>query len=93
VSFDAYGDQASAGTRSYAYDALGLTDSHGDVLGQFTAAGTGVLGSRAYDPWGAVTATTGTMTGMLGFQSSCGKLRRGPAAATSGPRARMKMPR
>ena len=49
---------------------LALTDAHGDVLGQFTAGGTGVLGSQAYDPWGTVTATTGTMTGMLGFQSA-----------------------
>jgi YD repeat-containing protein len=44
---------------------LALTDAHGDVLGQFTAGGTGVLGSQAYDPWGTVTATTGTMSGML----------------------------
>ena len=49
---------------------LALTDAHGDVLGQFTAAGTTVNGSQAYDPWGTVTATTGTMTGMLGFQSA-----------------------
>jgi len=127
VTFDAYGDQATAGTRSYGYDALGrltadtpaaggggyqfsyvgktgtiasdgvsgyswdpsgsvlagtgapgggtsgvlaLTDAHGDVLGQFTAAGTGVSGSQAYDPWGTVTATHGAMAGMLGFQSA-----------------------
>ena len=50
--------------------ALALTDAHGDVLGQFTAGGTGVLGSQAYDPWGTVTATTGTLSGMLGFQSA-----------------------
>jgi RHS repeat-associated protein len=49
---------------------LALTDAHGDVLGQFTAAGTGVQGSQAYDPWGTVTANTGTMTGMLGYQSA-----------------------
>ena len=127
MTFDAYGDQATAGTRSYGYDALGrltadtpaaggggyqfsyvgktgtiasdgvsgyswdpsgsvlagtgapgggtsgvlaLTDAHGDVLGQFTAAGTGVSGSQAYDPWGTVTATHGAMAGMLGFQSA-----------------------
>jgi RHS repeat-associated protein len=50
--------------------ALALSDSHGDVLGQFTAVGTSVAGSQAYDPWGTVTAATGTMTGMLGFQSA-----------------------
>jgi RHS repeat-associated protein len=50
--------------------ALALTDAHGDVLGQFTAAGTAVSGSQSYDPWGAVTATTGTLSGMLGFQSA-----------------------
>jgi YD repeat-containing protein len=116
VPFDAYGDQASAGTRSYTYDALGrltadtatssgtgyqfsyagatgtiasdgastytwdpsgsvlagvgaagggsgvlaLTSVHGDVLGQFGASGTGVSGSQSYDPWGKVTAATGT---------------------------------
>jgi len=49
---------------------LALTDMHGDVLGQFTAAGTGVSGSQSYDPWGTVTATTGSMAGMLGFQSA-----------------------
>ena len=36
--------------------ALALTDAHGDVLGQFTAAGTALAGSQAYDPWGTVTA-------------------------------------
>jgi RHS repeat-associated protein len=49
---------------------LALTDAHGDVLGQFTAGGTGVQGSQAYDPWGTVTATHGIMAGMLGFQSA-----------------------
>jgi RHS repeat-associated protein len=29
-----------------------------------------VLGSQAYDPWGNVTASTGTVTGMLGLQSA-----------------------
>ena len=127
MTFDAYGDQATAGTRSYTYDALGrltadtptvgrarvpvllrradrhdrvgrgvdlhvgpvgqragrdrgrgrrlgrvlaLTDAHGDVLGQFTASGTAVSGSQSYDPWGNVTATTGTMQGLLGYQSA-----------------------
>lgn len=45
---------------------LALTDSHGDVLGQFTATGTAMSGSAAYDPWGTVTATTGALAGGLG---------------------------
>jgi RHS repeat-associated protein len=49
---------------------LAFTDSHGDVLGQFTAAGTAMAGSRAYDPWGGVTAAAGTMAGGLGFQGA-----------------------
>ncbi len=126
VSSDAYGDQMTAGTRGYAYDALGrltgdtvtggpnfaftyvgsagtlasdgssaytwdpsggmlvgagavgggtggvqvLTDSHTNMTGQFTAAGTSISGSKAYDPWGTVTATTGTPVGLLGYQSA-----------------------
>ena len=127
AAFDAYGDQASAGARTYGYDALGrltsdqptgsgtgytfsyagttgtiasdgsstytwdpsgtvvtgigaagggppgalaFTDPHGDVLGQFTAAGTAMAGSQAFDPWGTVTATTGALLGGLGFQSA-----------------------
>jgi RHS repeat-associated protein len=46
-----------------------LTDIHGNLVGQFAAAGTSLLGSKAYDPWGSVTATTGTVTGLLGYQS------------------------
>jgi hypothetical protein len=37
---------------------LALTDSHGNQAGQFTASGTSLSGSRAYDPWGNLTATT-----------------------------------
>ena len=127
MTFDAYGDQASAGTRAYAYDALGrlaadtpaaggsgyqfsyagatgaiasdgtsayawdpagttlaatgapgggtggalaLTDIHGNQAGQFTASATALAASRSYDPWGAVTATSGSMTGLLGYQSA-----------------------
>ena len=40
------------------------------MLGQFTAAGHGDGGSQAFDPWGTVTATTGTLLGGLGFQSA-----------------------
>jgi RHS repeat-associated protein len=125
-SFDAYGDQVTAGTQTYSYDALGrvmsdagsgqgyafsyqgasqamasdgvydytwdpsgtslvgiegagsgsggsgelaLANQHGDVVGQFTASGTGVKGSRTYDPWGTVLTSTGTVTGNLGYQS------------------------
>ena len=127
MTFDAYGDQATAGTRAYAYDALGrlaadtpasggggyafsyvgstgtiasdgtsgyawdpsggilagtggvgggsggalaLTDIHGDQAGQFTPSGTTLAGSKAYDPWGAVTTASGVVTGMLGYQSA-----------------------
>ena len=49
---------------------LALANAHGDVLGQFTASGTGVSGAQAYDPWGKVTTTTGTPQGLLGYQSS-----------------------
>ncbi len=49
---------------------LALTDAHGDQVGQFTASGTSLAGSKAYDPWGTVTAATGTITGLLGYQSA-----------------------
>jgi RHS repeat-associated protein len=49
---------------------LALTSAHGDVLGQFTGSGTAVSGSQAYDPWGKVTAATGTPQGLLGYQSA-----------------------
>jgi RHS repeat-associated protein len=124
-SFDAFGDQVTQGTQTYATDALGrmtsatgtsgpaysfsyagasgsvasdgvntytwdpsgsslagigapgggtggvlaLTNIHGDVIGQFSASGTSVSGSTGYDPWGNVTASSGTVQGRLGFQS------------------------
>jgi RHS repeat-associated protein len=46
-----------------------LTDTHGDVIGQFTASDTALTGSIGYDPWGNVTGYAGTMQGQLGFQS------------------------
>jgi RHS repeat-associated protein len=49
---------------------LALTDTHGNQAGQFTASGTSLSGSRAYDPWGNTAATTGAMTGLLGYQSA-----------------------
>ena len=50
--------------------ALALTDVHGNQVGQFTAAGTSLAASQSYDPWGNVTATSGSMTGLLGYQSA-----------------------
>ena len=48
---------------------LDLTDHHTDLAAQFTPAGTSLTGSRTYGPWGAVTASGGTLTGALGYQS------------------------
>lgn len=47
--------------------ALALTNPRGDLLGTFTADGSGLAGSTDYDPWGAVRGTTGT-TRDLGYQ-------------------------
>jgi RHS repeat-associated protein len=47
---------------------LAWADQHDDVVGQFTAAGATLSGSTTYDPFGAVTATSG-MVGNLGYQS------------------------
>uniref|UniRef100_UPI0004859709 polymorphic toxin-type HINT domain-containing protein n=1 Tax=Hamadaea tsunoensis TaxID=53368 RepID=UPI0004859709 len=52
-----------AGTAVFAW-----TDQHTDVVGQFTAAGTALTGSTAYDPFGNVLATAAKL-GNLGFQS------------------------
>ncbi|MFD1374725.1 RHS repeat-associated core domain-containing protein, partial [Actinoplanes sichuanensis] len=43
------------------------TDTHTDVVGEFTATGTVLSGSVSYDPWGKVLAAGG-MTGRLGYQ-------------------------
>ena len=50
--------------------ALALTDIHRNQAGQFTASGTSLAGSKAYDPWGNLTGTSGSITGMLGYQSA-----------------------
>ena len=55
------GGSASQGT-------LALTDAHTDVTGDFSPAGGSLAGSAAYDPWGAVTASSG-LAGALGYQS------------------------
>jgi large repetitive protein len=74
---------ASDGTSAYSWDpsgnltgvkqggsgVLAYTDAHTDVVGDFTAKGTALSGSAAFDPWGTVLATSGTVSGRLGFQS------------------------
>ncbi|MGW2519327.1 LamG-like jellyroll fold domain-containing protein [Streptomyces sp. NPDC001617] len=47
---------------------LALTNSHGDVTGTFTATGTALTGSTAYDAYGTPTSTSGSRTD-LGYQS------------------------
>jgi RHS repeat-associated protein len=54
---------AAAGTQTLAW-----TDLHTDVVGEFTATGTTLSGSVAYDPLGRVLNTAG-MIGNLGYQS------------------------
>jgi large repetitive protein len=45
------------------------TDLHSDVVGDFTAAGTALSGSAAYDPLGRVLAGSSGLAGQLGYQS------------------------
>jgi RHS repeat-associated protein len=47
---------------------LALTDTHDDVIGNFTSGATTLAGSTTYDPMGNVTANSG-LIGHLGFQS------------------------
>ncbi|MCX3058378.1 LamG-like jellyroll fold domain-containing protein [Streptomyces beihaiensis] len=47
--------------------ALAYTDQHGDVTATFTATGTSLAGSTAYDPHGSTLATSGTQHS-LGYQ-------------------------
>jgi RHS repeat-associated protein len=63
-SGDLIGTRASGGTAASA-----LTDVHGDVTGAFSPAAstTSLAASAAYSPYGAVTASAGTMPG-LGYQ-------------------------
>lgn len=56
------------GVGSAGQNVVAWTDEHDDVVGQFSAAGTVLSGSVTYDPFGAVTATSG-MVGYLGYQS------------------------
>jgi RHS repeat-associated protein len=75
-------DLATDGTATFTRDPFGgvlgeaaggsqrlvWTDLHTDVIGQFTAAGTGLAGSSTYDPLGKVLAQS-SMLGGLGYQS------------------------
>ena len=63
-------DGTGATKRGVGQGKLALTDSHGNQAGQFTASAASLSGSRAYDPWGNLTATSGVMTGLLGYQSA-----------------------
>ena len=49
---------------------LAYTDAHTDLVGNFTATGSSLSGSQAYDPWGTVLTTSGTPAGRLGYQSA-----------------------
>ncbi|GAA0456326.1 ricin-type beta-trefoil lectin domain protein [Actinoplanes campanulatus] len=53
---------SSAGGNRYAW-----TDTHTDVVAEFTGTGSTLNGSVSYDPWGKVLASSG-MTGRLGYQ-------------------------
>jgi RHS repeat-associated protein len=59
------GQVASVGTP--AGGALAFTDQHGDITGLFTPTGTALAGSKAFDPYGQVTAQSGTQAD-LGYQ-------------------------
>ncbi len=61
----AQGDLISVGGSGGA--ALAYANQHGDLTGTFTATGTGLAGSTAYDPFGQTTATAGTQAD-LGYQ-------------------------
>ncbi|MFB9831444.1 LamG-like jellyroll fold domain-containing protein [Actinoallomurus acaciae] len=62
------GSLVGIGTPGGGSAVLAYTDRHDDVVGDFTATGTSLTGSTAYDPLGNVAATTGAV-GKLGFQS------------------------
>ncbi|HXS63847.1 MAG TPA: DUF6531 domain-containing protein [Streptosporangiaceae bacterium] len=46
---------------------IALDDQHDDLSGMFTASGTALAGSTAYDPWGTVLATSGPSV-QVGYQ-------------------------
>jgi RHS repeat-associated protein len=61
-------DGGLAGVATDSVQTLAWTDQHDDVVGQFTATGTALAGSRTYDPLGNVTASS-NLIGNLGYQS------------------------
>ncbi|GAA4193833.1 hypothetical protein GCM10023074_15600 [Microbispora amethystogenes] len=62
---DAMGRTVSLSDRGIAQ--LALSDQHGDLVGTFTAAGTALADSTAYDPFGQIIAQSG-VTHDLGYQ-------------------------
>ncbi|MET8907613.1 LamG-like jellyroll fold domain-containing protein [Micromonospora sp. NPDC004551] len=62
------GELLGEGAGNGANSVYAWTDQHDDVVGQFTATGTTLSGSRTYDPLGTVVATSGLL-GNLGYQS------------------------
>jgi RHS repeat-associated protein len=70
-TWDPYGGLIGIGVPGQGQSAgvLAFTDQHTDVVGSFTAAGTALSGSAAYDPLGNVTSSAGTPAGKLGYQS------------------------
>ncbi|MEU8621491.1 LamG-like jellyroll fold domain-containing protein [Streptomyces sp. NPDC048623] len=59
---------ASAGLSTAGFERLAITDQHSDLVAGLSVDGTSVTGSRAYDPFGKVTASDGTNPA-LGYQS------------------------
>ncbi|HEX7661183.1 MAG TPA: LamG-like jellyroll fold domain-containing protein, partial [Pseudonocardiaceae bacterium] len=62
------GVAAAGGGTTTGSGVLAFTDSHTDLVGQFTANGTSLAGSTTYDPLGNVASTSGQI-GQLGYQS------------------------
>jgi RHS repeat-associated protein len=61
-------DGGQVATKNGTTTTLALSDRHDDVIAAFTATGTGLSGSRAYDPLGKPIASSGTMFSGQGFQ-------------------------
>ncbi|WP_265867095.1 LamG-like jellyroll fold domain-containing protein [Streptomyces sp. SKN60] len=59
---------ASAGLTTAGLERLAITDQHTDLVAGLSADGTIITGSRAYDPFGKVTASDGSNPA-LGYQS------------------------
>jgi RHS repeat-associated protein len=61
-------DGGQVATKNGTTTTLALSDRHDDVIAAFTPTGTGLSGSRAYDPLGKPITSTGTMFSQEGFQ-------------------------